>query len=260
MTDTEPEIIVERQGGVSVIRLNRPEARNALTGSMLGTLARTVTEADEDAEIGAIVITGAGDKAFCAGMDLRGFAASGNDSTGGREATEGFMRLLRAEHATPLIGAVNGSALAGGFELMLACDLVVTADHAKFGLPEVKRGLIAGGTGVLLGARVPLAVALELTLTGDTIDAPRAYELGLVNRVVPAAEVLPTALALAEGIAANGPVAVRATRELIRLSNRDVPAAEERLAHWQKVVFSSEDAREGAAAFMEKRPPIWRGR
>ncbi len=258
--EVQAEVVVERHGGVSVIRLNRPDARNALNGAMLGLIGRTVAEADEDPQIGAILITGAGDKAFCSGMDLRGFAESGNASTGGRDAVDSFMRILRAEFATPLIGAINGPALAGGFELMLACDIVVTADHATFGLPEVKRGLIAGGTGVLIGARLPLAAALELTLTGDPIDAARAYELGLVNRVVPSADVLPTALALAERVAANGPLAVRATREMVRLSNRDVAAAAERLTHWQQIIFTSEDAREGSAAFVEKRPPVWKGR
>jgi len=251
---------VTRKGPITTITLSRPEVYNALHIDAHFELNKVFDDFSADPDQWVAIVTGAGDKAFCAGMDLRGFAAAGNDSTGGREATESFMRLLRAEFATPLIGAVNGTAMAGGFELMLACDIVVAADHAKFGLPEVKRGLIAAGTGVLLGARMPLAAALELTLTGDPIDAARAYELGLVNRVRPAADVLPAALAIAEAVAANGPLAVKATRELVRQSARDVTAAEERLRHWQQVIFSSEDAREGSAAFVEKRPPVWKGR
>jgi enoyl-CoA hydratase len=259
-TEAGPDVVVEQNDGVCVVRLNRPEARNALNGPVLAVLGETVERAQEDPDIAVIVLTGAGDKAFSAGMDLRGFAADGTGSSGTRADIDRFLRLLRGEFATPIIGAVNGSALAGGFELMLACDIVVAADHARFGLPEVKRGLIAGGTGVLLGARIPLAVALELTMTGEPIDAARAYELGLVNRVVPAAEVLPTALDLAGKVAANGPLAVRATRELVRLSQRDVAAAQKGLAEWQPVIFGSEDAREGAAAFVEKRAPVWRNR
>ena len=256
----EPEVVVERQDAVCVIRLNRPDARNALTGAMIATIGAAVLDADDDPTIAAIVVTGAGDKAFCAGMDLRGFAESGAGSSGSRESIDRFMRVLRGELATPLIGAVNGLAYAGGFELMLACDIVVAADHARFGLPEVRRGLIAGGTGVLIGARLPLPVALEITLTGEPIEAGRAHQLGLVNRVVPAADVFAAALSLAGTIAANGPLAVRASRELVRLSARDIGAAEERLSHWQEVVFGSDDAREGAAAFVEKRAPVWQGR
>ena len=150
--------------------------------------------------------------------------------------------------------------MAGGFEVLLGCDLVVASADAGFGLPEVKRGLFPGGPGALLASRIPLAVALELTLTGDRIDATRAAELGLVNRVVPAAEVLDTAVALAERIAANGPLAVKATKQVVRAAADDVTAAKARQAEWQPVVFGSDDAREGAAAFIEKRDPRWTGR
>jgi enoyl-CoA hydratase/carnithine racemase len=150
--------------------------------------------------------------------------------------------------------------VAGGFELLLGCDVVVASDQARFGLPEVKRALFAAGGGVFLSQRIPLAVALELTLTGDPIDARRAYELGLVNHVVPPGEVLDAAVALAERIARNGPLAVQATRELVRLANTDAPKARERQAEWQPKVFGSDDAREGATAFNEKRDPVWTGK
>jgi enoyl-CoA hydratase len=150
--------------------------------------------------------------------------------------------------------------VAGGFEIVLGCDLVVASTTARFGLPEVKRALFAGGDGILLGTRIPLPVALEITLTGDLFDAERALALGLVNRVVAPDEVLPTALALAERIAANGPLGIAATKELVRLAVADVEAAHARQREWYPVVFQSEDAREGATAFVEKRDPVWRGR
>jgi enoyl-CoA hydratase/carnithine racemase len=172
----------------------------------------------------------------------------------------GFQRLVQGEIATPIIGAANATAVAGGFELLLACDVVVASSEARFGLPEVRRGLFAAGGGTFLATRIPLAVALEMTLTGEPIDATRAYELGLVNRVVPPDDVVGTALDLAERIAANGPLGVAATKELVRLGVSDSPRARQRLAHWQPLVFGSEDAKEGALAFVEKRTPVWQGR
>jgi enoyl-CoA hydratase len=162
----------------------------------------------------------------------------------------------------PLIAAVNGPAVAGGFELVLACDIVVAAEHATFGLPEVKRGLVAAGGGaILLPGRLPLAVALEFGLTGDAIDAARAYNLGLVNRVVPTDQVLETALALAEVIVANGPLAVRVTKQLmLEAAGGNDAALRQRANELVAPVFASVDAREGATAFAEKRPPRWTGR
>ncbi|HET9612104.1 MAG TPA: enoyl-CoA hydratase-related protein [Acidimicrobiales bacterium] len=146
----------------------------------------------------------------------------------------------------------------GGLELLLGCGVVVASSEARFGLPEVQRGLFAAGGGTFIGQRIPLAVALEIALTGDLFDAGRAYELGLVNRVVPPRDVLDTALA--ERIAANGPLAVAASKELVRLGASDAGRARQRLDEWREVVFSSDDAREGARAFVEKRPPAWSGR
>jgi enoyl-CoA hydratase/carnithine racemase len=258
-TGDDAELVRERRGAVAVLRLNRQEVRNALSPGLVSALGAAVIEADADPEVRAIVLTGTGNRAFCAGMDLRAFA-EGQRSDTTEDGTRGFLRLVRGEVATPMVGAANATAVAGGFELLLACDVVVASSEAHFGLPEVKRGLFAGGGGTFLGTRIPLAVALEMILTGDTIDAARAYELGLVNAVVPAADVLPAALGLADRIAANGPLGVAASKELTRLAVSDPARVPERLAALQPAVFASEDAREGARAFVEKRPPVWQGR
>ena len=250
----------ERRGNVLVARLNRPEARNALNAALIAGIGAAMNEAETDPGIRAVVLTGTGDRAFCAGMDLRAFAGGEQASATDSLVMEGYRRLVQGELSVPLIGAANATALAGGFELLLGCDIIVASSQAKFGLPEVKRGLFAAGGGTFLGTRVPLAVALEIALTGDSIDAERAYALGLVNAVVPPEQVLATALGFAERIAANGPLAVAATKELVRLGVTDAARAAERLREWQPVVFGSEDAKEGATAFVEKRTPAWKGR
>ncbi len=256
----EPELVRERRGAVSVVRINRPEARNALNRAVFVGLAEAITEAEADPEVRAIVLTGTGERTFCAGLDLRDFAEQGSPGADTADAMEVFLRLQNGEVTVPMVGAANGAAVAGGMEMLLGCDVVVASPGCRFGLPEVTRGLFPGGSGTTIGTRIPLAVALELILTGELIDAARAYELGLVNRVVAPDEVLPTAVALAERIAANGPLAVAAAKELVRLWATDPAAAPGRREHWQKVVFDSEDAREGARAFVEKRPPVWKGR
>jgi enoyl-CoA hydratase/carnithine racemase len=258
-TMTEPVLVREQRGAVVVLRLNRPEARNALNAELMSELGLGLIAAEADPEVRCAVVTGTGDRAFCAGMDLAAFAA-GEPADTDPEGLAAYGRFVEGDIAVPIVGAANGTAVAGGFEVLLACDLVVASEEARFGLPEVKRGLFAAGGGVNLGTRIPLALALELTLTGDLVDAARAAELGLVNRVVPAAEVLDAAIALGERIAANGPLGLQATKQLVRLAVTDPARARELQPEWQQKVFGSEDAKEGATAFIEKRDPVWKGR
>ena len=261
MTDPQPVLVREQRGDVVVLRLNRPEARNALDTELIAQLGAGLAAAEDDAGTRAVVLTGTGDRAFCAGMDLRSFAAgNGAPTPEQRAGMDVFVRFVRGDVAVPVVGAANATAVAGGFELLLGCDVVVASSAAKFGLPEVKRGLFAAGGGVFLGTRIPLAVALEMALTGDSIDAERAHALGLVNQVVPQGQVLDAALSLAGRIARNGPLALQATKELVRLAATDVAGAYERQAEWQPRVFGSEDAKEGATAFVERRDPVWQGR
>lgn len=263
MTDTtsaaEAPVVRERHGRVELVRLNREVARNAIDGPTTKALDAIFDELTEDREVWAVVLTGTGDRAFCAGMDLKAFATGqAADIIGSKN---GFAGLAARKFPKPLIAAVNGAALAGGCELVLACDLVVAADHAVFGIPEVKRGLAAAGGGLIrLEKVVPRNVALELALTGEPIGAEQARQFGLVNRVVPAAEVVSEALALAEKICENAPLAVRASKEVMRRA-RDLTEDEawKMNAELTAPVFTSKDAIEGATAFAEKRPPSWQG-
>ncbi|HEV3450467.1 MAG TPA: enoyl-CoA hydratase-related protein [Acidimicrobiia bacterium] len=259
MSDTQ-DLVRERRGPLLLLRLARPEARNALTPGLLSGIGAAVHEAESDPEVRALVLTGTGDRSFCAGMDLRAFAAGEQIGVGDDDATRTYFRLIDGEVSVPLVGAANGSALAGGLELLLACDVIVASTAAEFGLPEVKRGLFPAGNGAFLGSRIPLGVALEMALTGDPISAARAHELGLVNVLAPPESVLDAALAVAERIAANGPLGLAAARELVRLGVSDATRVRARRDEWQQIVFRSEDAKEGALAFVEKRPPVWRGR
>ena len=257
----DEQILVEEQRGhVLVLRMNRPEARNALSPELMAALGGAFQRAEDDPGVRCVVLTGTGDRAFCAGMDLRAFGEGRQPSAEDAARAAAFGAFMKGETAIPVVGAANATAVAGGFELLLACDVVVASEDARFGLPEVKRGLFAAGGGALLGSRLPLAVALELTLTGDPVDAARAYALGLVNRVVPAGDVLGEAVALAESIARNGPLALEVTRRIVRASAEDVARARDLIAEWQPKVWASEDAKEGAAAFIERRDPVWTGR
>ncbi|HEY3004142.1 MAG TPA: crotonase/enoyl-CoA hydratase family protein [Kribbellaceae bacterium] len=251
------EVLVERRGSVQLVTINRPAARNALNGGVARAVAAAVDELDSADELRVGVLTGAGGT-FSAGMDLKAFLAGESPAIEGR----GLCGITMTPPRKPLIGAVEGWALAGGFELLLACDLVVAARTARFGVPEVTRSLVAGGgAALLLTRRIPQALALELLLTGDPVDAPRAAELGLVNRVVDEGQAVGAALELAERIAQNGPLAVMATKQIAR-SSADWTIAEgwDRQNEIMQPVFASEDAREGATAFAEKRQPVWRGR
>jgi enoyl-CoA hydratase len=254
-------VVVEQRGATRILRLNRPEARNALSPELIGALGAALDAAVADDAVRAVVLTGTGDRAFCAGMDLRAFAEGRTARGTGGDPMAAFSRFIRDSIPKPIIGAAQATAVAGGFELLLACDLIVVASTAQLGIPEAKRGLFAAGGGVFLSKRIPLAVALELGMTGDTISAERALALGLINRVAPPERVLDEALALAERICANGPLGVRATKELMRLAAAGtLREAEQRQAALQPQVFASEDAKEGSLAFVERRAPQWKGR
>ena len=251
------EILRERRGHVELLTINRPEARNAINRATAEALDAALTSAEADDDVWVVVLTAAGDKAFSAGMDLKAFA------NGEFPITEnGFGGITNREFVKPLICAANGSALAGGFEMMISCDMVIAADHAKFGIPEASRGLVAGAGGLIrLPKRVPLTVAYEMALTAEPIDALRAYELGLVNHVVPGEQVLDAAIDLAERIAKNAPLAVRTSKRIMRraleLSESDAWAASDEAF---AMIGRSADALEGAVAFAEKRPVNWQGK
>lgn len=251
-------IEVERRERVAIVTINRPEARNAINGDVAQGMEAALDELEADSEIQAVIITGAG-PTFCAGADLK-LVATGR---GAEMATKrgNFAGLITRVFPKPLIAAVNGPALAGGFEIVLSCDLVVAAEHAIFGLPEARRGLFAAAGGLIrLPKRVPRALATELAITGDPIDAPRALQLGLVNRVVPAAEVIDAALALAARIAENGPLAVRNSLTMVReAGDLTEEQAWPRNIELALEVFASKDSIEGATAFAEKRQPRWTG-
>jgi enoyl-CoA hydratase len=250
------EVLVEVDGGVAVITINRPKARNAVNGAVAQGVASALDELDERKDVSVIVITGAGGT-FCAGMDLKGFMTGENPMAGGR----GFGGIAEKPPAKPVIAAVEGYALAGGCEIALSCDMIVASSEAKFGLPEVTRGLVAGAGGLLrLPQRIPFHIAMEITLTGDHYPAARMAEFGLVNRVTEPGEALAAAKELAHRLAENAPLALAATKRVIVESadwSRDEAFA--RQGDIITPVFTSKDAMEGATAFAEKRKPVWKG-
>jgi enoyl-CoA hydratase len=254
---SEQPVLVERRGAVQVITINRPQAKNALDAAVAREVAAAVDELDGSDDLRAGVLTGAGNF-FSAGMDLKAFLRGETPAIEGR----GLCGITKTPPRKPLIAAVEGGALAGGFELVLACDLVVAGRGARFGVPEVKRSLIAaGGAALLLPQRMPRAVALELLLTGDPMDAERAAAVGLVNQLVEDGGAVDAAVALAERIAANGPLAVAATKQVVLAVPSWSPEEMwDRQDEIVRPVFASEDAREGATAFAEKREPTWQGR
>lgn len=253
---TDPAALVERVDRVCVITINRPEVRNAINAAASAAICEAIDELDASDDLAVGILTGAGG-VFSAGMDLKAFAAGESPDVPFR----GMGGIINTPPRKPLIAAVEGWALAGGLELMLACDMVVAGRSAKFGLPEVKRSLVPDGGGALrLPRRIPYAVAMEMLLTGDPIDAERAAGLGLINQVVDDGGARDGALALAARIADNGPLALAAVKAIAaRRLAWDEPDAFALQAHLSKRVETSADALEGATAFVEKRSPHWRG-
>lgn len=266
MADHEtPGALTGRRGNTLIITINRPEARNAVNKAVSIGLGDALQQAQEDPLIWAVVITGAGDKSFCAGADLK--AISRGENIFHPEHPEwGFAGCVQHFIDKPVIAAVNGTALGGGSELALASDLVIARHDARFGLPEVKRGLVAAAGGMFrIVDQLPRKVAMQLLLTGEPIGAEEALRWGLINQVVPDGEsVLDAAVALAERITVNAPLAVQATKRVAAGADDGAISAEidawKRSNREMKVVFRSEDAMEGPLAFAQKRAPVWKAR
>jgi enoyl-CoA hydratase/carnithine racemase len=256
----------ERRDHIGIVTIDRPERRNALDAEHSLRMSQILDEWEVDHSLWVVIVTGAGDQAFCAGADLKARQATAAPETGARPASrlpgwKGFGGITHREYPKPIIAAVNGLAFGGGFELCLACDLVVAEEHVHFALPEVKRGLVAGAGGPSRLVRaLPPVVAAEFVLTGEPISAARALELGLINRLVPKGAGVDSAVALGEQICQNAPLAVSASKRLMRRSLRygeDTMTSDT----WALIdeVTASEDTREGIAAFTEKRAPRWTG-
>ncbi|MDI9977241.1 crotonase/enoyl-CoA hydratase family protein [Rhodococcus sp. IEGM 1307] len=255
-TAAEEPVLVSDDRGVRIITLNRPAARNAVNLEMATAIDAALTEFDERRDL-TVAVLAANGPTFCAGMDLKGFLRGERPITPRR----GFAGLVQEPPRKPLIAAVDGPAVAGGFEIVLACDMIIAAESAFFALPEVKRGLVAAGGGLLrLPGRLPYPLAMELALTGKNMSAREAAERGLVNRIVEPGTAVAAALELATEIAACGPLAVAATKQIIQ-DSPSWPAAEAfaRQSELTAPVRSSADAIEGARAFTEKRVPVWTG-
>jgi crotonobetainyl-CoA hydratase len=257
-------VLTERRGNVLVITINRPEARNCVNGAVSTGVGNALQQAQDDTEVRAVVITGAGDKSFCAGADLKAIARREN-LFHPEHGDWGFAGYVQHFIDKPTIAAVNGTALGGGTELALASDLVVACESATFGLPEVKVGLFAAAGGVFrIVHQLPRKIALEMILTGEPISAAEAEKWGLINQVVPNGTVLDAALALAERITVNAPLSVQASKRIAYGADDGVIPDEE--PGWARtkrefgVVLTSEDAKEGPRAFAEKRPPVWKAR
>ncbi len=249
----------EQRGPFAVIKINRPEARNAVNAAVATGIEEAIDRIEADDSIWVGILTGE-PPVFCAGADLKEIN-SGN-AAGLATKKGGFAGFVQRERTKPIIAAVDGPALAGGTEIVLASDLVVASATATFGIPEVKRSLVAAAGGLFrLGRKIPLNVAMELTLTGDPIDAARAHHFGLVNRLVEPGQALDEAIKLAEQICANAPVAVRESRKIVlEATNAPDDVGWRMSAEGMGVAMTSEDFSEGLTAFIEKRPPVWKGR
>jgi enoyl-CoA hydratase len=257
MSDAAAAVLTERRDGVLVITINRPEVRNAVNGAVAEGIAGALDTLDADQDLQLGILTGAGGF-FCAGMDLGAFVKGESPWFGDR----GFAGIAQRSARKPLIAAIEGFAVAGGFEVALACDLIVAAEGAKLGIPEAKRSLVAAGGALLhLPKRMPYHAVMELALTGDPWPAERFHALGVVNRLAAPGGAVDAALELAAAIVRNGPLALAASKEIVQ-KQFDWSAAEQ----WGKQgeiagpVMTSADAKEGASAFKEKRDPVWQGK
>lgn len=266
MEDVEtPVVLVAEQGHTLVVTINRPDARNSVNAAVHSGIGLALERAEADSDIRVVVITGAGDQAFCAGADLKAISRGERIEPDDDEQRRwGFAGMVRHPISKPVIAAVNGFALGGGTEIALASDLVVAADHAQFGLPEVKRGIYAAAGGAFrLARQIPIKQAMEYLLTGEPFTSQRALELGFINRVVPLAELMKTALELADRIAVNAPLSVQASKRLALGIYEGKIASDD--AFWEangretRLVMRSQDAREGPLAFAQKRLPSWQG-
>jgi enoyl-CoA hydratase/carnithine racemase len=251
------EVLVEQRDGVQLITINRPHARNAINQAVSAGMAAALTELDDRTDLTVGIVTGAGGT-FSAGMDLKAFLAGEIVAVPGR----GLAGITLRPPRKPLIAAVEGWALAGGCEVALACDLIVAAEDARFGIPEVKRGLVAAAGGLIrLPRRIPPAIAMELALTGDPMTAADAHRYGLVNRLTEPGAALAGALELAARIVGNGPLALAVSKQImVEAQDWTMAEAWDKQGELTTMVLRSEDAREGARAFAEKRPPVWQGR
>jgi enoyl-CoA hydratase len=249
------DVITTYEGQILIVSINRPQVRNAINRAVAEGIAAAMDELDMNPELRIGILTGAGGS-FCAGMDLKAFLTGERPEIDGR----GLAGITETPPRKPLIAAVEGYALAGGCELVLACDLVVAADDAVFGIPEVTRGLVAGSGGLIrLPQRIPRQIALEYALTGAHMPATVAHQWGLVNRLTPHGAALDGARELARAIAKNGPLAVAMTKRIVTESSTWPPGEVwDRQRGLVEDVLATDDAREGAAAFAEKRPPVWR--
>lgn len=259
-------VLVERRGHVMLVTINRPEARNAVNQAVWLGCGEALAEAERDNEVRVVIITGAGDQSFCAGADLR--ALSKGEPIAPSEPEKiawGFAGIVTHAISKPVIAAVNGPALGGGTEITLAADLAVAADHAVFGLPEVKRGILAGAGGAFrIVQQLPKKIGMEILLTGRPVTAERAHELGLLNAVVPKDQLIDTAMKLAEEIAGNAPLSIQASKRIaLGIVDGRIAADEGGWKQTRKesnAVMRSQDAKEGPKAFVEKRAPVWTGR
>ena len=249
-------VLTEAADGIGVITINRPQARNAVNGEVARGIAAAIDDFDARSDVRVLVLTGAG-SSFCAGMDLKGFLAGDAPVAPGR----GFAGITERPPVKPVIAAVEGYALAGGFEIVLACDLVVASEEARFGLPEVRRGLVAGAGGLLrLARRIPYHLAMEMVLTGEYFPAARLADAGLVNRLAAPGQALAGARELAAVVGQGAPLALAASkRVVVESADWDSHEAFARQGDIISPIFGSADAMEGAVAFAEKRAPVWRG-